>query len=131
MREHKYRSYNSFLKKFFYFSNGRYYDDTGKCISERVCSEFNWSNAEQYFNKKGKNCVDIYVGDIILSETNNNQSVKCIVGYCEEEARFSLTEIGGNKHSFFPFGFSGNSGAIWRPSSQEIIGNIHENRELC
>jgi hypothetical protein len=57
MREILYRSWNKRENKFYYFKNGRYYsdEDCKHCISERICTEFVWSNAQQFTGKTDKN----------------------------------------------------------------------------
>lgn len=64
MRCIKLRSWNEKLKKFFYFKDGRYFSDIKcelvNCVSERICDDFKWSNAQQFSNILDKNGVEIY-----------------------------------------------------------------------
>ena len=67
------RSLNVKESKFYYFINGCYYNaseeytDIGVLmsnkISERICSEFNWNNAERLTGLTDKNGIKLFEGD--------------------------------------------------------------------
>lgn len=47
-----FRSFNDKDGKYYYFFMGRYYSDSEckKCVSERICSEFDWGKSSQCLN---------------------------------------------------------------------------------
>lgn len=63
----RYRSFNKEKGQFYYFLKGRCYSrescQARFLISERVCSEFSWRNAEQYIGRKTSSGQRIYQGD--------------------------------------------------------------------
>lgn len=112
----KYRSYYSVSKQFYYFCNGKYYEseDLSHCISERICSEFAWSNAEQWTTMKDKNKKDIYANDYIYNSFTEQMPLN------NGLVSFSHDSWGFDTHcsSHLPlYGMAKDS---------EVIGNIHE-----
>lgn len=65
----KFRSYNQEKEQYYYFLNGRYWShescEPPYLISERICSEFNWDNAQMSSELKDKNGIELYEGDNI------------------------------------------------------------------
>lgn len=78
MKINKYRSWNKELNQFFYFKNGKYYKSIScesiDCISERICNEFNWNNAEQYIYKKDIKNLEVYDGDVMEGMVTSSYS---------------------------------------------------------
>ena len=73
---------------------------------------------EQYTGLKDKNGKEIYEGDIV----QDGKGGKCRVGWTDSEAHFGLYV--GKQMELTDF--------IWmRGEDLEVIGNIHENPELC
>ncbi len=116
MKTNKFRSWNEIDGCFYYFENGKYFDENNKEIDERC---FDWSNAEQFAGLLDKNVKDIYKGDIVkfkpmkkykkdyeLSEVVFKDNCWCLDdNKTYLKSNFSLTGV-------------------------EIIGNTHENPEL-
>ena len=120
MKNTKIRSWNKFENHFFYFQNGKYFKDSDckKCVSERICREFMWSNAEWCTELYDKNGKEIYTGEILY---NNDREEHCIVKYSKEKAMFIVKYLENNDE--FP---------LWESISNLYysVGNIYENPEL-
>ena len=137
MENTKIRSWNKFENQFFYFQNGKYFKDSDckKCVSERICSEFIWRNAEWCTNLKDKNGKEIYEGDIILFQKFSNwdddsmKRHKATVIFKEGCFMWEILEFG--KKSVINYANATeplrNTNSIW---GLEVIGNISENPEL-
>lgn len=134
MDKNRFRSWNINKNKFYYFCNGRYYDssDLSTCISERICTEFDWSNAEQFSgvidNKKNK---DFPSGQQVY----DNDIVKIKLGFHDDDFDIHYSDdYFIEKIIVDPFiGFNGmfkKEIPPTQPCSIEVIGNIHENPEL-
>lgn len=140
MKQTLIRSYSSSDEKFYYFLDGRYYKDE-QCkntISERICLEFSWSNAEWCTGLTDKNGKQIFEGDVLAKqgidygspewekyEANNYNGEEPITtikkDFCTlDKFRFWLE----NEH----FGWEGED--LESPEYWLIIGNIHDNPEL-
>ena len=138
----KFRSWNEELKKFFYFENGRTYKDEEcsrkrcNCVSERVCSEFNWENAEQFTGKLDGNNKEIYVNDFIKVFCRKEDSYyKVAFGDFElDDNEYYETQILGYMTTLFVE----SKGSLGEHESfvdidtswYTVIGNIHENKGL-
>jgi len=119
MEEIKFRSWNERLKKFFYFKDGRYFSDIKceltNCVSERICEEFKWGNAQQYTGVRDKNSIEIYRGCIL------HMGDKKIL-YIVEWSDTGLKARQARNRSY--------AGIEYHQKWIEVIGSIDENPEL-
>ena len=119
MREIKLRSYNEAHKKFYYFKNGRYYNNIS-CNKEHELKDgkpFDWNNAEEFTGINDKNFAEIYEGDIIKYFTGQlmHISVHRVVKWDKEKIKFN-------------FGVMNDAAYIMY--NVVVIGNIYDNKEL-
>ena len=145
MRMHKFRSWDEENKIFTVFENGKYYYRIRDSYSSPVLF-FDWNNAEQYIGRKDNtkwqdltvkerkswtrsgwipsefDGIEIYEGDIVKPISEDNILARGIVEFDNESGTFILkNEKGLLQNLFMVYLFS---------EGFEIIGNIHENKDL-
>ena len=140
MKNTKIRSWNKFENHFFYFQNGKYFKDSDckKCVSERICSEFMWSNAEWCTGLHDKNGKEIYEGDIVKWGMHNGSEEhwhRYAVVEINPDIQFRilfyiLSETGERKLTDNDVLHYGRFAYKDTENHLEIIGNIYENPEL-
>lgn len=84
---------------------------------------------EQFTGLKDKNGREIYEGDIIRKhgaypEDETDGGIGEVI-YDEQWMRFVIKERKAKRWTF-----NGPEGVEWLPDNLEVIGNIHENKEL-
>lgn len=123
----KFRAYNPGTKKFYYFCDGRYYSDIKliHCISERICSEFIWKNAEQSTGLLDKNGVEIYKGDI-LDQSKFPEDDPCPFSVVFDDCSFRKKYKEWDETLQKPIIDKYNIDLL----DYVVIGNIHQNPEL-
>ena len=107
MKTNKFRSWNETDGCFYYFQDGKYFDENNKEIDKRC---FDWNNAEQFTELYDKNKKEIYEGDIITAYLPNDFSKRRLYAV-------NIPALGS--YSIFS-----------NISDIEIIGNTNENPEL-
>ncbi len=125
MREIKFRGYDTKLKKWIYGSLIRYnYGNdcivvTNEDLETKYFDTIDSDSVGEYTGLKDKNGKEIYEGDIVGSKEYRDK--KWVVEYRTdtEYLGFLPKEIGTENISFF---------ISWKVI--EVIGNIHENKEL-
>ena len=121
MREIKFRAWHQQRKDFIHvatidFVNNECYGlayDIQESDEMLTCG---LDNLEQFTGVTDKNGKDIYEGDIIVLGANK----PCVVTYDEQRACFSADLIGRGNTCFHT--------DFW--SKGEVVGNIHENKDL-
>ena len=126
MKNTKIRSWNKFENHFFYFQNGKYFKDSDckKCVSERICSEFMWSNAEWCTGLHDKNGKEIFEGDKLRDDYHDEDTVIEDYSVVVWDGKLCQWAI---DNSFAQDGSSyTNLVEYFGRENLEIIGNIHE-----
>ena len=126
-REILFRSWNESEKYFYYFKNGRYFEDV-ECEKEsNNNSRFSWSNAEQYTGLTDKNGVKIFGYDLLEDNYFCNEGIE-IEGFAEvvfdiKKAEWAIdNSLKQDKSSFTSLvGYFGDE--------LKVIGNIHDNEK--
>ena len=112
----KFRSWNDKLNCFIYFDNGKY-SVNGDWVGRNPKGTFNWQNAEQSTGLKDINSKEIFVGDKVA--VYDFKAKGTVVFYdC-----FGV-EMDNGLHCL-----SFND-IVNKDIYIEVIGNIHENKEL-
>ena len=119
MREVLFRAWNEKEHKFYYFKDGRYYSDAEckHCISERICREFTWRNAEHVTTEEDCNGVKIFEGDIIENDEIDGQGFGEVFQFSDGNWCFDTW-------------CSSAISLAQRGHGSEVIGNIHDNPEI-
>jgi hypothetical protein len=114
-REILFRSWNKVEKKFYYFKDGRYYSDPEckHCVSERICTEFSWNNAQESTGLTDKNGKGVFEGD--NCRLRNSKDLASVV--------FSYNYVGGWTLSVDNKNFLS---IALHAHEIEIIGNVYE-----
>ena len=115
----KFRSWNGRFKMFIYFENGFYQQGCGKWVATKNES-FNWQNAEPGFIIKSKG-LTVYVSDKIELHLGFGDYKKLVKGVLIISDNTPLIRA-DNGQTYF---LSSLEDEIF-----EIIGNIHENKEI-
>ncbi len=120
-REHKFRVWDKINKEWHYYDMLREMD-----VSNYYNNFVNYTNMSMYTCHKDKERKEIYEGDILSKRRYRDHiedDAKCII-WCNSEIQDNMFMIG--------FNYVNQSGTnqFCNPSGFEIIGNIHENKEL-
>lgn len=120
MSDSKFRSWNDNFKKFYYFENGKYYNDVecNNYYSSKANVLFKWNDAEKYISKTDKNKKEIYTGDIINRKTWDGKWI--VIRYDSVHSGHATAVTYGYT---IPDDIKGDG-------PLEVIGNIHEDPEL-
>lgn len=126
-REILFRSWNESEKCFYYFKNGKYFEDV-ECEKEsNNNSRFSWSNAEQFTGLLDKNGVKVFDGDLLEDNYTDGYGAliegKAEVVFNCENAEWAIdNSFEQDKSSFTNL-------VRYFGDELKVIGNIHDNEK--